>query len=182
MSTYLFQKIVRKRSTFRKTRRQSCITLQRTTTEIEGTESSNIDPNAKLKRGNTFSRKKEKENQLKLTRTLLTLGIFHFLTTIMETIAFFIFTVYRTAWMNFKERYEFLNNTNDTFSVIFKHCDYLFQTLLRYNCQSPGQCELCQKLLPILLSSRRHPKNCNFQMQTSVQIQLTTYLTTLLLL
>ena len=106
------QKIVRKRSTFRKTRRQSCITLQRTTTDAaigEGTESSNIDPNAKLRRGNTFSRKKEKENQLKLTRTLLTLGLFHFLTTIMETIAFFIFTVYRSAWMNFKGRCDLKN-------------------------------------------------------------------------
>merc|ERR1712062_321309 len=66
---------------------------------------------------------------------------------------------------------------NDRFFHFYSlsNCMDEFQrkTLLRYNCQSLGQCELCQKLLPLLLSSRRHPKNCNIQMQTSVQIQLT---------
>ena len=51
------------------------------------------------------SRKKEKDRQLKLNRILLMLGLFYFLTTTVETSAFFIGTVYRDVWMEFQGRY-----------------------------------------------------------------------------
>ena len=50
------------------------------------------------------SRKKEKDRQFKLNRILLMLGLFYFLTTIVETSAFFIGTVYRDVWMEFEGR------------------------------------------------------------------------------
>ena len=53
------------------------------------------------------SRKKEKDRQLKLNRILLMLGLFYFLTTTVETSAFFIGTVYRDVWMEFQGRYTY---------------------------------------------------------------------------
>ena len=55
------------------------------------------------------SRKKEKDRQLKLNRILLMLGLFYFLTTTVETSAFFIGTVYRDVWMEFQGRYSAYN-------------------------------------------------------------------------
>ena len=49
-----------------------------------------------------YFRKNEKENQLKLTKILLMLGLFHFLTTLMETVGYFMLTFYRSAWMEFQ--------------------------------------------------------------------------------
>ena len=92
--------------------------------ELQTLRTLSYDPS--LKRANTFSRKKEKENQLKLTKILLILGLFHFLTTIMETIAFFILTVYRTAWMNFKGRSTYATIANVLVNVNYAKNFYLY--------------------------------------------------------
>ena len=99
------KRIFKKRTRFRSTRRNAVLTLPSLTDEFQSHEMQSIGETNLTTTAKVFQKyfkKNEKENQLKLTKILLMLGLFHFLTTLMETIGYFMLTFYRSAWMEFE--------------------------------------------------------------------------------
>lgn len=107
------KRIFKKRKRFRSTRRNAVLTipsftdgdgatgiLESQSHEMQSLGETNLTTTVKVFQ--KYFRKNEKENQLKLTKILLMLGLFHFLTTLMETVGYFMLTFYRSAWMEFQ--------------------------------------------------------------------------------
>ena len=105
---FQLQKIYKKRQKFRSTRRNAGTTIaneteifDRTTADSNNMELQSLEGEPITRAAKIIHKKKEKENQLKLTKILLLLGLLHFLTTILETVAFFMSTVYQNVWKEF---------------------------------------------------------------------------------
>ena len=104
----ILQKIYKKRQKFRSTRRNAGMTIaseteifDRTTADSNNMELQSLDGEPMTRAAKIIHKKKEKENQLKLTKILLLLGLLHFLTTILETVVYFMITMYHNVWKEF---------------------------------------------------------------------------------
>ena len=75
--------------------------FDRTTADSNNMELQSLDGEPMTRAAKIIHKKKEKENQLKLTKILLLLGLLHFLTNILETVVYFMITMYHNVWKEF---------------------------------------------------------------------------------